>query len=246
MDTIIGVDCATDPRNVGVALASFANGRTMLHDARTCSKKKPPAVIIAEWIDAPRGRVLLALDAPLGWPVAMGKTLQGHRAGVPIEIPRDHLFMRGTDLYVRGVTGITPFSVGADRIARTAHAALCLLRDLRTNTGGEIPLVWHPGFSGVGAIEVYPAATIRRMFGPRCKCFTVGKPPRPGIPDLAKLEPWMDFDLPAKPFWKQHEVDAALCVLTAHHFLTGAAIPPVDLETAKRESWIWLPAADPA
>ena len=55
----------------------------------------------------------------------------------------------------------TPLDVGADRIARTAYAALHLLGSVRVQLHLSIPLAWAPtDISVVAAIEVYPAATL--------------------------------------------------------------------------------------
>jgi hypothetical protein len=55
-----------------------------------------------------------------------------------------------------------PLDVGADRIARTAHAALRLLQELRERTHMSIPLAWDRNFKPeVQAIEVYPAGSLK-------------------------------------------------------------------------------------
>ena len=49
--------------------------------------------------------------------------------------------------------------VGADRIARTAHAALRLLGELRKLSGAAVPLGWSPGeLAESTVLETYPAA----------------------------------------------------------------------------------------
>ena len=73
MTTVVGVDCATDPRRVGLALGRWDGSRTTLVEVRHGSAAAPPAEIVARWIDAHDGPVLLALDAPLGWPAPLGE-----------------------------------------------------------------------------------------------------------------------------------------------------------------------------
>lgn len=105
---IIGIDCATDPKNIGLAHAIYDRaGKTLLiEDVRTkdgqersrterlVGERRWAAVIeqIGEWIDfrswtdaTPPDPVLIALDSPLGWPAAMGPTLSAHVAGQPTQ-----------------------------------------------------------------------------------------------------------------------------------------------------------------
>jgi len=64
--TVIGVDGATDSRKPGLARASVQENRTEVLEA-TGGETQSPASIIYEWIGDSQ-QVLLALDAPLGWP----------------------------------------------------------------------------------------------------------------------------------------------------------------------------------
>ena len=105
---IIGIDCATDPKNVGLAHAIYDRaGRTLViedvqtkdgpeeaHAGRLVEERRWAAVIkqIEEWIGfanwtngTPSAPVLIALDSPLGWPAVMGPTLLGHFAGQPMQ-----------------------------------------------------------------------------------------------------------------------------------------------------------------
>jgi hypothetical protein len=72
----------------------------------------------------------------------------------------NELFRRATDDDIKLRLGKRPLDVGADRIARTAAAALKLLDRLRRETGRPIPLAWTPDEDPTWrAIEVYPVAT---------------------------------------------------------------------------------------
>jgi hypothetical protein len=106
-----------------------------------CSKKHPPAALALEWLDQ-RDNVLIALDAPLGWPRALGACLQSHMAGAPLDSEANALFRRATDDEIKVRLSKRPLDVGADRIARTAVAALELLGALRRETGRPVPLAW--------------------------------------------------------------------------------------------------------
>lgn len=160
---VIGIDCATDPAKTGLALGAFENGRVSVEVARVCSRREDPSDAVCGWLAAaPGDRTLIAVDAPLGWPTAMGAFLSRHSAGQCLDVDPKTMFRRMTDIRVRMATGKTPLDVGADRIARTAHAALALLQLIRELTGLEIPLAWTADFDGCAAIEVYPAATLCR------------------------------------------------------------------------------------
>ena len=160
---IIGVDCATQPRNVGIAVARLCGDGLRLKSVRTGSGTDDQAGWIAEQI-AETDRVLLALDAPLGWPKPLGQELVDHRSGQPILAPGNQMFRRHTDIEIKRRVGKQPLDVGADRIARTAVAALSLLEEIRQDTHQPIDLAWEPGFSErIAAIEVYPAATLMML-----------------------------------------------------------------------------------
>ncbi|MDQ3332081.1 MAG: DUF429 domain-containing protein [Planctomycetota bacterium] len=157
---IIGVDCATKDAKIGVALASFKDGKVLLEDVKLCTKEVTAAATIAEW-SRRQEPVLLALDAPLGWPATLAKVLSRHRAGDPLHAVANNMFRRETDCHIKRTVGKMPLDVGADRIARTAHAALHLLEDVGTRLHRRISLAWCPLAIGqIAAIEVYPAATL--------------------------------------------------------------------------------------
>ncbi len=246
MVTLIGVDCATDPARVGLARGTYAAGRAVVTEVRMGTAAVPPADVVAGWAAEANGPVLLALDAPLGWPAPLGDTLAAHRAGAPVAAEAHALFRRATDLEVKARLGKQPLDVGADRIARTAHAALRLLADLRRRLGAEIPLVWELPLAGIGAVEVYPAATLR-AYGIDATGYKApdGLAARERV--IANLREVLD--LPEAPLLRTSAdaLDAAVCVLAAADVLRGTARGPVDRALAKREGWIWVrdPVARP-
>ena len=63
--TILGVDCATVPKKVGLARAKRQGGEWHLTDTLVCSAAEPPAKVLARWIGQDND-CLLALDAPPG------------------------------------------------------------------------------------------------------------------------------------------------------------------------------------
>ena len=68
MVALIGIDCATQPNKVGLALGELDGERVRIKACRTASPKERPEDIVDAWLQE-SGRALLALDAPLGWPL---------------------------------------------------------------------------------------------------------------------------------------------------------------------------------
>ena len=226
--TIIGIDCATQPEKTGLALARWDGGPVVLQEIACGSRHDRPAGIVAHWLQGVE-RALLALDAPLGWPLALGRELTRHAAGQPVDADPADLFRRHTDRVIERLLGKRPLEVGADRIARTAHAALQLLAAVSAETGRPIPLVWGAGaFESLGAIEVYPAATRLAR----------GVLNRPGA--LAGLEGEFAAGLGFLEAASPDARDAVVCTLAGADFLAGRAVAPDDLALARREGWIWV------
>src|SRR6187200_1344882 len=99
---IVGVDCATDDEKVGVALGEVEGGHVTVLDVRVCSLEARAARVIGDWLTPPDGgRALVAIDAPLGWPAALGTTLSAHKAGMVVGVHPNTLFRRETDRFVQ-------------------------------------------------------------------------------------------------------------------------------------------------
>ena len=157
-----------------------------------------------------------------------------------IETPANAMFRRTTDLFIHRTLKKTPLDVGADRIARTAYAALAILGNLRAALESTIPLAWTPSdVSPIAAIEVYPAATLvahgirstgykkrgqvverREIIEALSAKITIGG----SVPDLTQ---------------SADVLDAAVCVLAGHDFLAGRAMNPENRKLAELEGWIW-------
>ena len=131
--------------------------------------------------------------------------------------------------------------MGADRIARTAFAALAMLREVRDAAGAPIPLAWTASpAERPAAIEVYPAATLKAhgLSVPGYKRYQSG-PARRDIQSFIerRLEDDCGFDVATG---RHHVLDAILCVIAGLDFLAGDVYRPVDREVAEREGWIWV------
>jgi hypothetical protein len=240
---IIGVDCAVDEANIGLAIGEYRTGTLDVRDFNSCSWKKPAQVIIAERLRGWRARALLAMDVPLGWPTLLSHSLIKHRAGKKIATEPNNMFRRSTDRFIKEKLGKKPLEVGADRIARTAHAALRLLGDLRKCLRIPIPLVWAPAsIIGVTAIEVYPAATLlAHNLMPKN-----GYKRAEQIVQRRELVAHLHFisklNFVTKTSSLENDanaLDAVVCLLAAKDFQDGRAMPPSNLRLAKREGWIW-------
>lgn len=232
---VVGIDAATDARRTGIAFATWSPHVTRVAAARPGESADDLVRHTAAWVADAR-RWLIAIDAPLGWPTPLGQRLPSHRAGAPLGAEPDQLFRRHTDRAIRERVGKTPLEVGADRIARTAVAALDLLSGIARRVGSPIPLAWSPDFPGPGAaIEVYPAGTLRAM-GLRATGYK-NDPER-----RAELTRRLgrDVGLPKGVSANEHVLDACLCVLAAADFLTDRCPGPDDAERAAREGWIWV------
>jgi len=241
--TIIGIDCATLASKTGLTLAEYVNGRLEVQECMIGNVRIPIAQQVAGWLK-PASTALLALDSPLGWPALLGKTLFDHNAGLPIHEKANELFRRHTDEVVKEALGKPPLEVGADRIARTAIAALSLLADLGSLIGKNIALTWEPGLDeGIRAIEVYPAGTLRAYQH-------IGFVPNSGKVDhdkrglIAKMRKngRLRFN-GSKSVDNQHVLDSVLCAVAATDFVEKKVIFPrtdEERELARKEGWIWV------
>lgn len=125
--------------------------------------------------------------------------------------------------------------------ARTAIAALQLLDDLRKGSRRSWPLAWSPvDVEGGAVIEVYPAATLLS------RTSAIAGFKDPGRTDLrsAFLAGAVDVldvsSCDASVVTRNCDVfDAVICALAAADFLLNRALPPDNLELARREGWIW-------
>ena len=240
--TFVGIDCATQSKKIGLARGYLEHNRPHVQEVTTGDDVGCIVTTVAQWI-RPQSPTLIALDAPLGLPATLAQELEGHEAGERIQATRDETFRRLTDFVVRQKTGKRPLDVGADRIARTAHAALELLHELRVCTGQPISLAWTPNLAPRAyAIEVYPAATlkVRGLAASGYKGKDKGHV-RQGL--LKRLRPHvelLDSGMLDRMLDNDDLLDAAICVLAAADFLRGECIQPTDTELARKEGWIWV------
>lgn len=265
---IIGIDCATKANKVGIAMGYWDGHRLVVTEAwrGSAAPRGDWQAVVKEWVEEATD-VLIALDAPLGWPEAMGASLVHHKAGASITLPPslnskvepdDRMFVRETDLVVRDrIKKITrkkdgsrqelkPLEVGANLIARTAYSALGFLASL---DGIQLPC--EPGpVSGKRAIEVYPAATLSAHNLP-CEKYK-RKDKEEHRENRRKVMEWVcgEVEICGTQAEKtktaiqdgDHVLDAVICLLAAADFVTKEVIPPKPEQKplAKKEGWIWV------
>lgn len=270
---IIGIDCAAQPKGFGLARASIHNGRleileaTKGEGANNCFDELSAQV--QGWItgadtDAP-ARTLLALDAPLGWPLHLTRALHDHRAGAPLSCPpaesskvadnRGHyLFRRHTDSFLTDQLQLTraPQDIGASWIARVARSGLELLGRLGTSATSNppVPLLWGSERMGrLGAIEVYPRLTLRHL-RPRTEKNELSYKGNESkharargtiVNDLLAPRLILDTD-DLRPKRNRDDtdydddlIDAVLCALEGLHFLLGKSVGP---EHPDADDWL--------
>lgn len=251
---LVGLDAASQRSKFGYALGHLSADGLVIRVEQAGLLDDGANVIEAKMAPFIAGgeRVLIAIDAPLGWPDGLRQLLLGHAAGLPpaVGLSKDRCFRRLTDLAVRKIK--IPLEVGADRIARAAMEALIVLQELRAATSLPLPLAWSPAFQGAATIEVYPGATlvVHRLAGASYKqpdeaparSRIVQKLVDTGqlasLPDAVQRRTARDADV----------LDAVLCLVAARDFLRGecSAPAPADRDQAMREGWIWLRhAGDP-
>jgi predicted nuclease with RNAse H fold len=239
--TVVGVDCATQEERTGLAYGVLdASGALELRRVTLGTAGESAPATVAGWI-ASAERYVVAFDAPLGWPIGLRESLAAHDAGQAITVDPERMFRRETERFVQAELGKHPPDVGADRVARTAHAALALLAQIRAAAGAALPLAWEPGASS-GAIEVYPAATLlsRGISATGYKGDSVtGRKARAAIIDrlLRELRTAVSRDVLVED---DDLLDAVLCAVAAADFARGEAIAPSDRAVAEREGWIWF------
>lgn len=258
--TVLGVDVASRLKNIGVAHGSIRPGEPNVHiieaavgaspalPGRTTGSTAEGVRAVSTWLAEripPTGRVVLALDAPLGWPHSLSRGLAKHVAGAPIADTHgpDRLWRRVTDQDVHARFGKLPLEVGANYIARAAWAGLEILRATRERCGRDFAVVLSPDEAPTVAIETYPAATLRSWLGGDPGSYKARDPePRAALLErLTQLAPLtVEPSARAAALAVDHTFDAVICVLAGADFALGRtpSVPTEHHEMARTEGWI--------
>lgn len=264
---IVGMDCAAQPERFGIAVALLLeSGPPKVVTAWKGARDEKIATTIAAAVrealaTSPVGGrsmdLIVSLDAPLGWPRELGRTLATHEAGRPLPFPSNSLFRRVTDDVIYEQLGRRPLEVGADRIARAAVQTLSVLEELRTVLATPLPVAirrWSEQGATASsqegpfriscAIEVYPAAYLlanglpARMYKRVDQADTRasildGIASKISLPERLRERAASDADV----------LDSLLCILTATDYLSDSCISPsgVSEKTLRVEGWAWVP-----
>lgn len=102
--TIVGIDCATQNKKVGLAQGKWDGTAVSLEAITVGQTGQSIAHRVNEWLPADN-QTLLALDAPLGWPQQLGRQLAAHQAGGALTEPANRLFRRQKVLFYKGKRG---------------------------------------------------------------------------------------------------------------------------------------------
>jgi len=237
---IIGIDCATNKKNVAIGYGVYSQSKSIIKKVVASAGKEEPVDIISKLAKKEKS-VLFAFDSPLGWPREMAHVLYSHKAGEPIDVDANSLFNRETELFIKKVIGKKPLEVGADRIARTTKWTLDLLDKLRKELNYGIPLSWnHNEILPASAIEVYPAATLlSRHINIRGYKNNQNIKKRNEI--LERIKEYITIEADKKDITEtSHKLDACICVLAASDFLRGDCIPPPKEFSVEKEGWVWI------
>lgn len=237
---VMGIDCATDVKSTGLSLGLYHNYKMELKETRLGTKNSSVEEIIYSWI-TPEEKVLLAIDSPLGWPANLGQALYYHNAGQVIDMDSNDLFRRVTDKFIKASLGKQPLDVGADRIARTAHSALKIIRGLSLLTGKPIELAWdNVNLKDISAIEVYPAATLG-CYGIQSTGYKEKNQQSIRKEIIAALSEQIIIPNNVDILEQNADaLDSAVCLLAAKDFIEGNVYYPEDMSLAMKEGWIWV------
>lgn len=262
---IIGIDCAAKPEDFGLARGRVRGRAVEIVEVEKGKGSKNCLDTLVEqvqgWIELESAATLVALDAPLGWPIHMTRALHDHRAGASFGRPSDpshrdrnpgnHLFRRHTDRFIAQKFPGAPLDIGADRIARVARSSLELLSRLQVadSPKSAVPLLWDPGdLEELGAIEVYPRLTLLHA-QPSGEDELHYKSAKNAKENRRKI---VEEILPAQltintdhlrlkrskdgtPDYDHDRIDAVLCVLAGLHFLLAKSVGP---EHPKAAAWL--------
>jgi predicted nuclease with RNAse H fold len=177
-----------------VRLADLMNERFGAHD-----------LLRAAGLDTPWDRVVIGIDAPLGWPAEFVRLVGSAPQLTSPYLPgpggeiENRLAYRYTDRVVRRRWGKKPLSAAFDKLGNNATKAITLCQLLHGNCGAVVVPQEEQDGQGVVICEAYPALWKQdaRRDGPLLA---------PAAEALASLP---------MPSFGTHEADAVLCALTA-------------------------------
>jgi predicted RNase H-like nuclease len=231
----IGIDVAAQAMGTVAACVEWSEGRaTVVEVVRQVND-----AVFDQLLD--RGTSKGGLDVPLGWPTAFVDALALHHpGGASSEGDRRLLTARETDREVHRLTGSTPLSVSAYKLAHPAmRVAFLLGRRGAIDRTGDGPIV-----------EVYPAVALRAL-GLSYQRYKKAKGRTALtalVTDLRSRAPWLAADAQVWTAAKASDdvFDAIVCALVAHAKAFGRchSVPAAHRQAAASEGWIAIPVPD--
>ena len=222
---------ASQPANTGMVVLETTAGSGNL---TVTSVQRPTSDADILRAVAVSDEYLLAIDAPLGWPIAFRHQMEEWTIETWSSEQRDQLMYRATDAYLRAHGLGQPMSVSANLIAIPTMRTKALLQKL-----GILAL---DGSAGV--FETYPAATLR-AWGLDQIPYKGSKGSEEGRQELLNaLTVRWNLAVPDRSALvnSDHTLDALICALTVHMVVReGISIPPEHREEARVEGWIHVP-----
>jgi len=223
---------ASQPANTGLVVlesSASSNALTVVDVQDRASDTDILAAITSA------GEHILAIDAPLGWPIRFREQMQDWTIAMWDDATRNDLIYRATDRYVSTVLKLgNPLSVSANLIAIPAMRTRALLTHL-----GVTAL---DGTDGV--YETYPAASLRVWhlssipYKGRMGTSEGQRTLLQALGERWELQGADEEQLTVN----DHVLDALICALTAHEVLSHPReIPSEYRALAREEGWIHVP-----
>jgi hypothetical protein len=266
METTLGIDLASQPRNTALCVVAWGRERgevvTLAHGEWDGVRLDDRVLIGAACGNRPgesdaKRPAKVAIDAPFGWPDPFVRALEAHHSlgrwpTRPAE-PRWHFERRETDRFVHEHAEKLPLSVSTDRIAYPAMRCAALLAALEEKLGAEAAARDGTGL----VVEAYPDAALR------CWLRDMWKPKAPsykGASDAARARRTLVADTLVERLGERFDIsgdrreqcrasddclDALVCALVGRAVALGHTIAPAGDEQhrlARTEGWIHLPA----
>lgn len=212
--TIIGWDVGgIMGKNHGLCFATYTNGQFAYEEPVLRSLAEVINTIVTR--DYGQTNVLLAIDAPFGFPDAFITFIGNHG----MQLNHDNVRFRQTELFVRRLLSIRPLSASLDYFTNNTLAALSAIHNLNQHHNFiRIPTATPTPAQRV-IIEVFPKATIKSALGNQANN---------NIPKVARYGnylnhlgwgnlAWAVADLAGTPSYDR--IDALICCITGAEFL---------------------------
>lgn len=235
-----GVDLAAQPARTAVAVVDWRAEGARLTTLRLDNTDDDIVRLAA-------GATRIGVDCAFGWPdefvayVAANARGEGPHPDLRGIAGRRRLAYRATDRVAHRITGRLPLSVSTDRLGLTAMRCADLLATF-ADAGDDVD---RSGATG-RLVEVYPAASLR-LWGVDVSGYKTDAAARQtATANLLTAAPWLTVspDQRALMSTSDDAIDAVVAALIAraHALRATHPVPPAELDRARREGWIALPA----